>query len=505
MTDPKTGRRWKVTATSYYGTPHPSKATNRRERAEYSMEGGPNTALGDRVSKGDIAVPNNIPLGSVFYVPGYGWGIAKDHGGAIKGNRIDLATGGVVGNKVNPEARAAAQAWGRKNQTVYVFPPGHQIPKDHSPPQAFLNDLRRTKNSEAPVKTQKQHKVVKEDSNFKPIPMANPEKAPLQLKSVSPGELNWANFVGGWDKNHPEDRNLTMGDRGVKAYERMMENSYSRSHDTADQWDEGRKEIADILNRAKYQSYKNRLNSSQMESLNNIAARLTGSLTPDSPSGIQPNMHRDNVYRRGEVNAIAQAEWPDPVTIPKTTPISRLASPVSNDVSIPNPVTKEVSLSGLGQEIALNTSAFTPTKTLRSKSPIAIDEKPTVTQNPESDSKSLAGSTGALLQTVKSGTPTSRSMSVSTPPSALTQTVQTEKPTPPEPKATQPQPSALTQYIKEINETDRIKSDSVKGNKQYAAAAKSYNNVRKSIDSSALNTEQKAKLRQIQGNYPYKG
>jgi 3D (Asp-Asp-Asp) domain-containing protein len=107
------------------------------------MEGGPTTAVGDRVSIGDIAVPSNIPLGSKFYVPGYGWGIAKDHGGAIKGNRIDLAFGGVdpSGTKHNPEAEKKANNWGKRTHTVYVFPSSFQIPSDHSPPQAYKNDL----------------------------------------------------------------------------------------------------------------------------------------------------------------------------------------------------------------------------------------------------------------------------------------------------------------------------------------------------------------------------
>jgi 3D (Asp-Asp-Asp) domain-containing protein len=38
-----------------------------------------------------IAVdPNVIPLGSKVYVDGYGYAVAADKGGAIKGNRIDV-------------------------------------------------------------------------------------------------------------------------------------------------------------------------------------------------------------------------------------------------------------------------------------------------------------------------------------------------------------------------------------------------------------------------------
>ncbi len=50
------------------------------------------TATGKRLQYGIIAVdPNIIPLHTCIYVPGYGFGQAEDVGGAIKGNKIDLA------------------------------------------------------------------------------------------------------------------------------------------------------------------------------------------------------------------------------------------------------------------------------------------------------------------------------------------------------------------------------------------------------------------------------
>jgi len=52
------------------------------------------TKTGTGVYKGIIAVdPTVIPLGTQMYVPGYGYGIAADTGGAIKGNKIDLGYG----------------------------------------------------------------------------------------------------------------------------------------------------------------------------------------------------------------------------------------------------------------------------------------------------------------------------------------------------------------------------------------------------------------------------
>ncbi len=72
---------------------------------------GTRTATGDNAEFGIIAVdPNVIPLGTKLWVPGYGYGVAADTGGAIKGNRIDLCydTGG------------EAIDWGRRTVTVTI-------------------------------------------------------------------------------------------------------------------------------------------------------------------------------------------------------------------------------------------------------------------------------------------------------------------------------------------------------------------------------------------------
>ncbi len=56
--------------------------------------GGSTTATGTGVYKGIVAVdPWVIPLGTRMYVPGYGYAIAADTGGGVRGNMIDLAYG----------------------------------------------------------------------------------------------------------------------------------------------------------------------------------------------------------------------------------------------------------------------------------------------------------------------------------------------------------------------------------------------------------------------------
>ena len=57
--------------------------------------------------------PRVIPLGSKVYVPGYGWFLAHDTGGAVKGNIIDMRLGGTT----------EANNWGRRTLEVIVIPP----------------------------------------------------------------------------------------------------------------------------------------------------------------------------------------------------------------------------------------------------------------------------------------------------------------------------------------------------------------------------------------------
>lgn len=69
------------------------------------------TARGSYLRRGLVAVdPNVIPLGTRLYIPGYGHALADDTGGAIRGNRIDLAF----------DSYEEAIQFGRREVTVYI-------------------------------------------------------------------------------------------------------------------------------------------------------------------------------------------------------------------------------------------------------------------------------------------------------------------------------------------------------------------------------------------------
>ena len=52
-----------------------------------------------------------IPYGTRMYIPGYGFAVAGDCGGAINGSRIDLYM----------ENYSDAISWGRRDVTVYFL------------------------------------------------------------------------------------------------------------------------------------------------------------------------------------------------------------------------------------------------------------------------------------------------------------------------------------------------------------------------------------------------
>jgi 3D (Asp-Asp-Asp) domain-containing protein len=82
---------------------------------------GDKTFLGTQIRPGVVAVdPNVIPLGSKVYIQypsGHGeYAVAEDTGGAIKGNRIDIAKTSV----------AKAQDFGMKDVKVFVVEKGNK-------------------------------------------------------------------------------------------------------------------------------------------------------------------------------------------------------------------------------------------------------------------------------------------------------------------------------------------------------------------------------------------
>jgi len=88
-------------ATAYSG--HSNTATGRRP---VRNQGGLSTIAVD---------PSVIPLGSKVYVDGYGYAIASDTGGAIKGNKIDIYL----------DSASECDSWGRRSvNTLVVAYPG---------------------------------------------------------------------------------------------------------------------------------------------------------------------------------------------------------------------------------------------------------------------------------------------------------------------------------------------------------------------------------------------
>lgn len=70
------------------------------------------TASGIPAEFGIVAVdPRVIPLGTSLYIEGYGYALAADTGGAIKGNRIDLCF----------DSRDEANAFGRRKVRVHIL------------------------------------------------------------------------------------------------------------------------------------------------------------------------------------------------------------------------------------------------------------------------------------------------------------------------------------------------------------------------------------------------
>lgn len=73
---------------------------------------GNRTATGTIPKRGTVAVDSKlIPLGTRLYVDGYGFAVAEDRGGSIKGHRIDLFM----------ETEKEALKWGTRPVRVYIL------------------------------------------------------------------------------------------------------------------------------------------------------------------------------------------------------------------------------------------------------------------------------------------------------------------------------------------------------------------------------------------------
>ena len=78
----------------------------------YHEPPGSLTKSGTLSRVGAVAVdPRVIPLGTKLYVEGYGYCVAEDTGGLIKGNRIDIYL----------DSEAECNDWGVRNVTVYIL------------------------------------------------------------------------------------------------------------------------------------------------------------------------------------------------------------------------------------------------------------------------------------------------------------------------------------------------------------------------------------------------
>lgn len=87
------------------------EATAYDDSPEQNGPYGPYTASGTRLRPGVVAVdPSVIPLGTKLYIEGYGYAVAEDTGGAIKGMKIDLFMDS-----------ASAHQFGRQNVVVHVL------------------------------------------------------------------------------------------------------------------------------------------------------------------------------------------------------------------------------------------------------------------------------------------------------------------------------------------------------------------------------------------------
>lgn len=92
---------------NWYGRPVVASGPSEGKRKKVGQ-----TASGKQAKPGTIAADTKYyPLGTIMYVPGYGYGRVEDRGGAIKGQHIDLYF----------KSHKQALQWGRQSRSVKIW------------------------------------------------------------------------------------------------------------------------------------------------------------------------------------------------------------------------------------------------------------------------------------------------------------------------------------------------------------------------------------------------
>ncbi|MCR8644840.1 3D domain-containing protein [Paenibacillus sp. N1-5-1-14] len=103
-----------VVATGYYAGRESTGKTPKHP--EYGITfSGLKVVRNERGLSTIAADPRVFPLGTVLYVPGYGYGVVADTGSAIKGNKIDLY--------YDTKSQVFSE-WGKKNVRVFIVKQG---------------------------------------------------------------------------------------------------------------------------------------------------------------------------------------------------------------------------------------------------------------------------------------------------------------------------------------------------------------------------------------------
>nr|WP_318283221.1 3D domain-containing protein [Paenibacillus xylanexedens] len=104
----------KVTATGYTAGVESTGKTPKHPQYGITYSGV--KVRRDKETVSTIAAdPKLFPMGSILYIPGYGYGIVADTGSAIKGNKIDLYF---------PTTKQVYKEWGKKDVEVQVIKQG---------------------------------------------------------------------------------------------------------------------------------------------------------------------------------------------------------------------------------------------------------------------------------------------------------------------------------------------------------------------------------------------